>query len=259
MAAVTDLYSDGLLSNVGINSWRIVEDQSKSTTRKFVDSAEEWEILEGLLDASKPSIKRQEDEKYLKGLHYLLLTCFRYPPLKWGSRFGTKLERNLLYSSKDLETAMCESAFYMFSFLRASLSEKLGGKSLSRTAFSINIESTRYLDMCTQPFSDYRNIISSKVCYQESQEIGKQLRDQNVECFSFYSARSLRNGINIAVYTPRALPKNKNIEKSFTHLNCYTTKNEIEFTFSLKEKNQTVQFNYNHFLVDGYLPIPPNN
>jgi len=45
------------------------------------------------------------------GLDYLLFPPFRYPPLKWGSRFGTEYQRGLFYGSQLLATALAEVAY----------------------------------------------------------------------------------------------------------------------------------------------------
>ncbi|MCY0725978.1 RES family NAD+ phosphorylase, partial [Klebsiella pneumoniae] len=47
-------------------------------------------------------------------LHYLLKTPFRYPPLRWGSRFGSVHEPSLFYAAQRLQTAMAEAAYYRF-------------------------------------------------------------------------------------------------------------------------------------------------
>ena len=58
-------------TKINSNFWRIVEDQSRSTTRKFVSTSKEHDILENLIDEVKPRIKYYDDEKYFNDLHYL--------------------------------------------------------------------------------------------------------------------------------------------------------------------------------------------
>src|SRR3989442_14754439 len=60
-------------------AWRVVEDQYLFSTRKLVGSDAEQRVLEELLEAAKPAAAA-------RGLHYLLSTPFRYPPLTRGSR-----------------------------------------------------------------------------------------------------------------------------------------------------------------------------
>ena len=73
----------GSLQSCNLNVFRIVETQEIAATTGLVDDLEEQHLLEQLLDKVKPSY-REGTEK----LHYLISTPFRYPPLKYGSRFG---------------------------------------------------------------------------------------------------------------------------------------------------------------------------
>ena len=68
-------------------TWRVVEAQHVVSTGKLVDAPEEQAALEMLIDSSKPPIPAAEE---FAGLHYLLSTPFRYPPLRHGSRFSTR-------------------------------------------------------------------------------------------------------------------------------------------------------------------------
>jgi len=70
----------------------MVEAQHVTSTRKLVDSDEEQQILEKEIDHVKPTLP---DDAEFRGIHYLLSTPFRYPPLSHGSRFGTRHERSL--------------------------------------------------------------------------------------------------------------------------------------------------------------------
>ena len=57
--------------------WRAVAAQHLVATRKLVGSLAEQELLEDILETHKPPPVAQ-------GLHYLLATPFRYPPLAHG-------------------------------------------------------------------------------------------------------------------------------------------------------------------------------
>ncbi len=244
------------INSITISTWRIVEDQTKSTTRKFVTTSFEHDILEALLDSNKPKMKFYGDEAYFQGLHYLLSTPFRYPPLRWGSRFGNKTERSLLYTALNIETAMAEKAYYKLAFYQAS-EANLGGKTIPHTAFKVNITSTLYVDLCAEPFKQAINEISSKTSYQVSQSLGAHLRNDNIECFQYQSARCPKVGKNMAVISPKALQNNKQLESTFIYLNCYSTKDIVEYSYKHGLNKNTYQFPKMMFLVKGDLPFPP--
>ena len=92
-------------------AWRVVESQHLFSTRKLVDSDEEQRLLEQLIEDVKPPSGAPP------GLHWLLSTPFRYPPLRHGSRFGTRAERGIWYGSRTRATAFAEKAYYLLLFL----------------------------------------------------------------------------------------------------------------------------------------------
>ena len=53
--------------------WRVVESQHRVSTMKLVDTLEEQELLEILVDGTKPQVPPD-----CRHLHYLLFTPFRY-------------------------------------------------------------------------------------------------------------------------------------------------------------------------------------
>lgn len=234
-------------------AFRIVEDQARSSTRKLVDTPSEHEILERLLEKNKPNIKFYGDEAAFAGLHYLLFTPFRYPPLPRGSRFARKIERNLFYSALDLETAFCEKAYHRLSFLLAS-EGNIGGKLVDCTVFQIKIITKKGLDLCQMPFLAFRDQISSPISYEVSQALGSKLRNDGVEAFLSYSARSQQNGKNLNVFTPLAFAKNPAIEETFQRFGCYATKSTVEFYSKHNPKGDPVVFNKEYFMVNGVFP-----
>jgi hypothetical protein len=257
MGIFQDSNGDKYITEIQLQTWRIVEDQSKSTTRKFVDSSYEHDLLEKLIDESKPSIKYYGDEKYFKNCHYLIFTPFRYPPLKWGSRFGGRWERGIFYSALDIETAMSEKAFYKLAFLQAS-EGNIGGKTLLSTAFKTNIESSHFINLCEAPFKVYEKKISAKDSYHFAQALGKEMRDAKVETFQYRSARSQKAGNNIGVFSPKPLVNNSNLEKTFEYFNCYATKEVVEFSTRTQPKTTRFIFSAADYMINGRMPMPPN-
>ena len=92
--------------------YRLVESQEQIATLGYVDTLEEQVLLEEMLDAVKPAYPMAGDD-----YHYLLKTPFRYPPLEWGSRLGSKHEASLFYAGLSVTSTLAESAYYRFVFL----------------------------------------------------------------------------------------------------------------------------------------------
>lgn len=248
-----DLNGISRIKPIAETAWRVVEDQLRSSTRKMVDTTAEHEVLEKLIEDNKPRLIYQKDERAFEGLHYLLSTPFRYPPLKRGSRFGQRHERNLFYASLELETALCEKAFHRLNFLLAS-SGNIGGKSVNCTAFSVNVATSLGIDLCKKPFIDFRERISSPMSYGDSQALGSMMRSDGIESFISYSARSKNNGKNLNSFTPKAFGSNKSLEKTFQTFSCYSTKKIVEFYTTSASNNRPLVFNINDFYVNDQFP-----
>ena len=217
-----------------LKPWRVVEAQHVLTTRSLVDSIEEHEILENLIEMSKPPI--------LKDNNYLLFTPFRYPPLPYGSRFGSMLEPSLWYGSLSLETAFAEVSYYLQKF-RDDTSADLGILSLVHTAFSTTVESEYGIRLEEHPFLEFKSLISDKDNYQYSQALGAEMRKASVEAFTFFSARSSLDSLNIGVFSSDVFTAEKNnyISNQQTWF-CFASHTRVEFTRSVLGKKMSYCF-----------------
>jgi len=174
---------------------RVVEAQFRNSTRKLVDSDDEQRVLEQLLDARAklPVPAGFED------LHYLLYTPFRHPPLRHGSRFGTRQERGILYAARELATAFAEVAYYRLLFLQGSAAV-LGPVQVELTAFSFRVAAQRGIDLSQPPFREFEERISSPVSCVDSQRLGAEMRASGVQACLYVSARARGRRLNLAVF-----------------------------------------------------------
>src|SRR5437588_8588407 len=134
---------------------RVVEAQFRNSTRKLVDSDEEQRLLEELLDARA----KLPVPAGFEGLHYLLYTPFRHPPLRNGSRFGTRGQRGILYAARDLPTAFAEVAYYRLVFLGGTAAP-ISPIQVDLTAFSFRLAAQRAIGLTVEPFRAFEERIS---------------------------------------------------------------------------------------------------
>jgi hypothetical protein len=229
--------------------FRSVEAQHLLSTRKLVDSDDEQRVLEQLIDAKKPP--RPDDGPH--GLHYLFATPFRYPPLRHGSRFGTRLERGIWYGSLDRRTVLAETAYYRLLFVEGS-SAVLTPLELEFTIFRARVKTTRGARLTAPPFAAHENEISSKTSYDTSQAVGRALREANVEAFEYQSARDAEGGTNLGVFTPRAFSERR--PSSLESFLCRVERTHVEFAQKTHFERKVMRFSRNQFLVRGRLPAP---
>jgi hypothetical protein len=229
-------------------AWRVVESQHEVSTRKLVDSAAEQSLLEVLIDTVKPPLSTGAR------LHYLLFTPFRYPPLRHGSRFGTRQERGIWYGAEQQRTAFAEVAYYRLLFLAGSHAA-LAVVTTALTAFTVRMRSARGIDLEAAPFMAHRNAISSPTSYQASQALGRAMREAGVELFRFRSARDAEGGCNVGAFSPAVF--HHATPQHFQRWHCTATHTLVDFTRGdLTGTRETYGFARGEFVVDEVLPSP---
>ena len=225
-------------------AWRVVEDQYLFSTRKLVASDAEQRVLEELLEASKP-------EAVPRGLHYLLSTPFRYPPLTRGSRFRTRADAGVWYGSREARTAFAEAAYSRLLFLEGTAG--IDSLELDLSAFRAGYDSTRGVDLTRAPFSAYRDAISSPTSYADSQPLGREMREAGVEACLYDSARDPA-GVNLALFTPRAFSARK--PSAPESWRCVAPPLFLEVMKKDVFRRASHRFERGQFEVDGKLPAP---
>jgi hypothetical protein len=248
----TDCQGEEAIAPLKCSAYRVVEAQHISSSRKLVDSVHEQEVLENLLESyAKPALPQTTE---FQGLHYLLVTPFRYPPLPHGSRFSSRLYRSLWYGSLLLETAFAEVAFYRLLFFKGT-SGALKSAEIQLSAYQAKIATKAGVSLEKPLFNRYTALISCKDNYQHSQTLGAAMRNANVAAFTYYSAR-MPDTINIGIFTPAAFADKSPILTTQQTWICYTEKERIEFTRgSLLEKPQHWVFTQENFTDNNVLPF----
>ncbi|HEX5514932.1 MAG TPA: RES family NAD+ phosphorylase [Gammaproteobacteria bacterium] len=224
--------------------WRLVESQEQIATTEIVDTLEEQALLEELLEATKPPLPGKT------ALHYLLRTPFRYPPLPFGSRFGSRFEPSLFYGSITVGTMLAESAFYRFLFWYGMRTPPARAITSQHTAFTAKYRTTQGLRLQMRPFDNYHPALTDPTSYAATQPLGTAMRAAGIEAFEFISARDQERGLNVALFTPEALASTQPLS---THRwVCQTDALQVDF---LDEASRAVHgCALEIFLIEGVLP-----
>jgi hypothetical protein len=228
--------------------YKVVESQESVATMKIVDTLEEQSLLEDIIESSKPPIPHQADKP---NRHYLLKTPFRYPPLKYGSRFGRQYEPSIFYASHTVKSALYESAFYSFYFMSRSETPFTGVITNKKTSFAANIFTKNYVNLCLIEDPDLQRALNHKSDYTYTHKVGTYMRDEGVDAFSYYSARE-DGGKHVGVFfldTIIGLPEEERqwqIKQSPERL----------VYFCPADTSLNMEFSIETFYVDGKLPHP---
>lgn len=228
--------------------YRMVESQEQIATLGYVDTLEEQTLLEEMIERVKPACQAVGRQ-----YHYLLATPFRYPPLKWGSRFGRTHEPSIFYGGCSITATLAESAYYRFVFWSSMDGEPIKTKmQTEHTLFSVRYRTTKGISLHAAPFDKYQPELAHPKHYYTTQPLGTAMRGAGVEAFEYPSARDPQKGHCIGLFRPEAFAQ-KQPEKTSQWL-CLLSANEASF----KQVGSTTVNAYplEDFLYKGELPLP---
>lgn len=179
--------------------WRGVEAQHRVATMRLVDDLQEQELLEQLLDASKPPLPAQA-----AGAHYLLSTPFRYVS-PWPSRFRRPHEPGAWYGADEPATVAAELAYWRWRFFidsDAFLDEQIVTE---HTFFQAHFAGSE-LDLAAPPLAAYREVWRHPQDYEPCHELAARLRalDPPLQSIRYESARR-EAGLCQVVFDVRSL------------------------------------------------------
>lgn len=233
---------------LALDAWRVVEGQHQIATRKLVDSDAEHLVLEAAIDSAKPAPPPSAGH-----LHYLLTTPFRYPPLRHGSRFGTRFARGIWYGARSVRTALAEVAYYRVVFLEGTRAA-LPRLELQLTAFVARIRTARGVDLTRAALAASVSQVSSRTSYVASQRLGRSAREVGIGVLLYRSARDPDGGTAVAVLEPKAFASSR--PRRFTTWHCVVTRDAVELSRRDFLRRESHRFERQAFLVRGQLPRP---
>ena len=226
---------------------RLVENQEQKVTLALTDDLAEHEILESLLEASKPA---GDHHALLGRLDYLLRTPWRYPPLRWGSRFGRRFEPSLFYGALSHAALFAEAAYYRLVFLEG-MEQPFPDRVISQfTVFEALYQTDRGMDLTKAPFERHSAVLRHKSKYAPCQALGTELRARNIEAIVYRSARARGSEHNIALFSPNALRSRKH--RNPRHGLCESRPSGVSFRFD----GALFHFPRALFLYRGSFPMP---
>jgi len=190
--------------------WRLVEAQYRVSTLKLVDTVEEQEALESLIQNTKPSLPPDCEH-----LHYLLSTPFRYGAVyPAGSRFRRAgLTEGVFYASEEPHTAVAEIVFYRLLFYAESPDTPWPANAAEYTAFSAAYATKKAIDLTKGKFQKDKAVWMHVNDYAFCQALSDKARSAKIDVIRYMSVRDPRQGLNLALLTCRVFTKSKPVRE----------------------------------------------
>lgn len=181
-------------------AWRLVEAQHIAATMKLVDTQGEQDMLEALLESSKPATPAVSAP-----LHYLLATPFRYPARPGGTRFRGEADPGVFYGAGCVRTAAAELGYWRWRFLMDAVDlQQL--PPVAHTAFSVAV-ATSMADLRQPPFARDATLWQHPRDYGATQAFARVAREADVGAIRYRSVRDPQPGWCVALLTPQGFAR----------------------------------------------------
>lgn len=189
--------------------WRLVEAQHRVSTLKLVDGLDEQQMLEDILEATKPPVPPE-----CRHLDYLLSTPFRYRPYPHGSRFRRAgFTPGVWYGAEHPETAVAEMVFYRLLFFAESPGTPLPDGAADYTAFAARVATPFALDLNAGRLAEDAALWTHPTDYAACQALAEAARAAGAECIRYASVRDPQGGANLAVLACPAFRDHAPVER----------------------------------------------
>ncbi|WP_247889838.1 RES family NAD+ phosphorylase [Azospirillum brasilense] len=186
--------------------WRLVEAQNKVSTLKLVDSLDEQDLLERLIEGTKPPVPNE-----CRGLHFLLSTPFRYDaPYPAGSRFRRAgMTPGVYYAAESVHTAVAELSFYRLLFFAESPDTPWPANPNEHTAFCAAYGTDQGLDLTAPPLDRDTATWAHPTHYEPCQTLAETARQAGIQAIRYASVRDPDKGVCLALLTCAAFREPK--------------------------------------------------
>lgn len=214
----------------------MVEAQHVVSTSKLVDSLAEQQVLEQVLEDTKPPVPPE-----CQHLDFLLFTPFRYGRYPWNSRFRRIGETpGVFYGSEEPITAAAEVAWGRKNFFEGSPATPMPKEAGQYTAFCVSVDTPIAIDLTAPPMSQHAELWKDPNDYTACLDLADSARQDGAEVIRYESVRHPDGLANVAVLTCQAFSLPTPIDRQTWHfvlrsgrtqVICEHPKSATEFEF----------------------------
>ena len=171
------------VNQMTMRAWRGVEAQHVVSTMRLVDSAAEQDVLEQLLETSKPPLPKMKSPK-----HYLIPSPFRYRP-QHQSRFRRAGTLGVWYGAEELYAACAEVAYWRHRFILDSAFLSNTQLLTEHTFFQAEVQG-KVVDLTSPPWVEARAAWTHGSEYAETQAVAEAAKEVGVQWICYESVRA---------------------------------------------------------------------
>jgi len=204
-------------------AWRGVEAQHVVSTMRLVDTPTEQDLLEQLLEGSKPPLPTTARPQ-----HYLLTTPFRYNPAH-ASRFRKPHAKGQWYGAQALVAACAEVAWWRHRFILDSAGLLDQVLLTEHTFFQAAIRG-RSIDLMAEPWVQARATWIHSDDYHATHALADAAQERGLQWLGYESARAPGQRCAV-VFDPDALSEPPGgLDATMQTWHCKATRQSVMFT-----------------------------
>jgi RES domain len=209
-------------SALAMRLFRLVETQHIAATMRLVDSTHEQDLLEQMLEQSKPPMP-----DVAHGVHHLLAAPFRYFP-QTGSRFRAVNTPGVWYGADDAYCACSEMAYWRQRFLLDSAGLAQQELNTEHSMYQAEVSGVA-IDLLSPPWVQAESLWMHTSRYNDTQELGSLARQAGHVAWIRYKSVRAPGHTCGAVFNPNAL-RMVTPEMQYEHWYCRASKDRITFS-----------------------------
>ena len=197
--------------------WRGVESQYAVATMRLVDSLEEQDLLEQLLEVSKPPIVKEQ--------HYLLFTPFRYTP-PHPHRFRPAHERGQWYGAVNQVAVCAEIAYWRHRFILDSANLLNEDLLTEHTLFQAQMQG-QSIDLMLEPWVQNRELWTHGSDYTGTQALATEAQRREIQWLSYESVRAPHEVCAVAFTQEALFEPPQGIDATRQRWHCKATRSKV--------------------------------
>lgn len=203
-------------------AWRGVEAQHVVSTMRLVDTIAEQDLLEQLLEASKPALPAMAPR------HYLLATPYRYSPAH-ASRFRPPKARGQWYGAEAIFAACAEVAYWRHRFILDSAG-LLDQPLLTEHTFFQGAIDGRSIDLLSPPWNEARAVWTDGSDYTGTQALARAAQAQGVQWLAYESVRAPGHRCAVVFDADVLAEPPGGLDRTLQTWHCKATRASVMFT-----------------------------
>ncbi len=217
MSAWEDPWFDHGMRQRQLLVWRGVESQYAAATMRLVDSLDEQDLLEQLLEVSKPPVAKER--------HYLLFTPFRYTP-PHPHRFRPAHERGQWYGAVNQVAVCAEIAYWRHRFILDSANLLDEDLLTEHTLFQAEVRGLS-IDLMQEPWSQNRGLWTHGSDYTATQALAAEAQRRGMQWLCYESVRAPGEPCAVAFTQEALFEPPQGIDATRQRWHCKATRSKV--------------------------------